>query len=141
MWVRTSLEWDYYVTRAWIWRNYKELDAAPFNEEMQQYESSVDPQDISQGELYLDALKTMKLSRLASRFNIEMPDESDQRNYGSVSWDYDSREPKYLTRHGLSQLLPAIRAAQKERRDAAGFWFGVVVGLIGALTGLLSVVS
>ena len=82
----------------------------------------------------------MKLRRVADQFHIQMPDEGDPANYGSISWDFDHKEPKYLTAKGLRELLPSIRAAQKERRDAAGFWFGVVVGVIGALTGLLSVI-
>lgn len=138
---RISLEWEYCVTRAWIWRGYKEFDSASFDRETGQYDSSIDPQDINQGELYLDALKTIKLRRLANRLHIPMPDESDPENYGTVSWDFSAKEPKYLTLTGLNKLLPALRAAQKERRDAAGFWFGVIVGVIGALTGLVSAIS
>lgn len=136
-----SIEWDYWVTRAWVWHGYKELDAAGYDEETGQFRSSIEPQEITYGERYLDVIKTMKLRRLADRFHIQMPDESDPENYGSIDWDYDHNEPKYLTGHGLQKLLPLIRAAQKERRDAAGFWFGVTVGLIGALTGLVSAIS
>lgn len=135
-----KLEWDYYVTRAWIWRSYKELDAAHYDPETGFFDSSVDPQDVNQGELYLEAIKTRKLLRLAARLHVQTPEESPD-NYHTVSWDYDSSEPKYLTQKGLSELLPALREAQKERREAAGFWFGIAVGLIGAVTGLLAVLS
>tara|TARA_R110000851_G_scaffold295568_1_gene450424 strand:- start:1266 stop:1778 length:513 start_codon:yes stop_codon:yes gene_type:complete len=141
VWVCISVEWEYAVIRARIWRGYKELDAARYDRETGQFQSLIDPQDLNQGELHLNVIKTMKLRRLADRFHIQMPDEHEPGNYGTISWDDDRREPKYLTAEGLRKLLPLIRAAQKERRDAAGFWFGVIVGVIGALTGLVSVLN
>lgn len=134
-------EWEYYVLRSKIWRDYNELVASNFDEEYGRYESNIDPQDLNEAENYLKVIQTNKLRRKAQQLNILMPDESVPDNYYKISWDFDPNRPSYLSQKGLEKILPAIRAAQKERREAAGFWFGIIVGVLGAVTGLVAVLS
>jgi hypothetical protein len=47
----------------------------------------------------------------------------------------------YLSPEGLYQLRSAIRQEQRERRDSASAWIGWSIGLIGALTGLVSMIK
>ena len=49
-WAFLSMEWDYYVTRAWVWRNYKELSVAEYDRETGQFQSSIDPQSVNEAE-------------------------------------------------------------------------------------------
>lgn len=69
---------------------------------------------------------------------VPMPSVADQDMYVQVEWDKDPKQPRYLTDEGLRVVRAAIRVEQKHRREAVGYWFGIAVGLIGAITGLVS---
>lgn len=138
IWASLKMDWDFYSQRARIWRQYKAVPT-----ELEPNESGFAPMPaqlvhIFGEEQILDRIETLRLMRLASRHGIEMPSTADNENYREVDFDVDQYQPKYLTPKGFREVRQAIRAAQRERREAAGFWFGVVVGVIGALTGLVS---
>lgn len=75
----------------------------------------------------------------AVSYEVIMPDLNDKALWGQVEYDDDSQEPRYLTDAGIARIKAAIREEQKHRREVAGFWVTLVVGCIGALTGLASV--
>ncbi|MFK0309695.1 hypothetical protein ACIQUF_00480 [Pseudomonas sp. NPDC090233] len=83
-------------------------------------------------------IQTEYLRGKAERLLIPMPDLSDRTMYDQVEWDKDPKQPKYLTDLGLRTVRSAIREEQKHRRESVMFWFGIVFGLIGAVTGLIS---
>ena len=70
-----------------------------------------------------------------------MPSLNEEDNYQKVDFDSDPREPKYLTDAGLRKVRASIREELKHRREASGYWIAAVVGLIGSLTGLASVLK
>lgn len=72
---------------------------------------------------------------------VEMPSLNEEDNYQKVDFDSDPREPKYLTDAGLRKVRASIREELKHRREASGYWIAAVVGLIGSLTGLASVLK
>lgn len=74
----------------------------------------------------------------ADRLLVQMPSVADEAMYVQVEWDKDPKQPRYLTDEGLRVVRAAIREEQKHKREAVGYWFGIVVGLIGAITGLVS---
>ncbi len=67
-----------------------------------------------------------------------MPNTDDKAMYEKVEWDKDPKQPRYLTDEGLRVVRAAIREEQKHKREAVGYWFGIAVGVIGAITGLVS---
>jgi hypothetical protein len=83
-------------------------------------------------------IQTRHLRQVAQKLSISMPDHENKNLYGRVDYDNDEAMPQYLLPEGVRQLRTAIREERKHRREAVGYWFGIAVGLIGALTGLVS---
>lgn len=84
-------------------------------------------------------IHTEYLRNKADALDAQMPDITDPEMYGRVDWDDDPKQPYYLTEKGIRAAREAIRSEEKHRREAVGYWFGIAVGLIGAVTGLVSV--
>jgi hypothetical protein len=83
-------------------------------------------------------IQTNYYRRKAESLLVQMPDESDSTMYSRVDCDDHPDEPYYLTSLGLKTIRDSIRAELKHKRESVGYWFGIVVGLIGAITGLVS---
>ncbi|WP_369991244.1 hypothetical protein [Pseudomonas xanthosomatis] len=83
-------------------------------------------------------VQTRYLQKVAARLSVSMPDPNDANLYDRVDYDNDESMPRYLKQEGVKQLTDAIRKERRSRREEFGYWFGIVVGLIGALTGLVS---
>ncbi|MFG0499655.1 hypothetical protein ACF8MH_20345 [Pseudomonas sp. YQ_13] len=83
-------------------------------------------------------VQTERYRKIADRLLVQMPSIEDGTMYEQVEWDNDPGQPRYLTDKGFRAIRDAIREEQKQRREAVGYWFGIVVGIIGALTGLVS---
>jgi len=83
-------------------------------------------------------IQTEYYRRKADNLLVQMPNVTDEAMYQQVEWDKDPKEPRYLTDEGLRVVRKAIREEQKHKREAFGYWFGIAVGLIGAITGLVS---
>ncbi|GFM87791.1 hypothetical protein PSCICO_31900 [Pseudomonas cichorii] len=77
----------------------------------------------------------------ADKLLVQMPSIEDATMYEQVEWDKDPKQPRYLTDKGFKEIRDAVREEQKHRREAFGYWFGISAGIIGALTGLVSVLK
>ena len=86
-------------------------------------------------------IQTEYFRNKADVLNVPMPDPSNKEMYDSVEWDDDPQQPKYLADNGVRSIRAAVREEEKHRREATGYWFGIVVGIIGALTGLISILK
>jgi hypothetical protein len=84
-------------------------------------------------------LQTRRLFRRAEKYLVPTP-EFDR---DGPNWSQSQMTGEWhLTRVGLAALRAAIRQEQKERREAVQgrlIWISMLTGLIGALTGLASV--
>ena len=85
-----------------------------------------------------------KLVDKARRLFLPVP--RIQRETEDPNWEEaDFGDRCYLKPDGMQRLLAAVRAEQKQRREVAAFWLGTVGGiliaLIGALTGLAAVLK
>lgn len=89
-------------------------------------------------ELGLACIQTDYLSKRAASLLLLLPDLEDSEMWGQVEFDIDEKEPHYLTSKGIIEVKKAIREETKHRREAVGYWFGIIVGVIGAVTGLVS---
>lgn len=77
----------------------------------------------------------------ADRLGVDLPNTKEQAMYGQVEWDDDESQPYYLTDVGMRLTRDRIRTEKKHRREVAAFWVTSVVGVIGALTGMISVLK
>lgn len=75
----------------------------------------------------------------ADCLGVDLPNTDEQPMYEQVEWDDDESQPYYLTDLGIRLTRDRIRAEKKHRREVAAFWVTSVVGVIGALTGMISV--
>lgn len=122
-------------------RSAKELEkkAPPESEhshesgEMQNYHHRVELSDQWRALIQTDYYRRKSESLL-----IEMPDIDADDMYRQVDYDDHPDQPYYLTSKGLKFVKAAIREEQKHSRERFSYWFGIAIGLIGALTGLVS---
>lgn len=76
---------------------------------------------------------------LARQMLLAVPPVIDEEKGGL--WEQSNSTGKWLlTVEGLRQLRATVRAEKKERTDALSRWVTIIVGLIGAITGLIAVI-
>ncbi|AGA85206.1 hypothetical protein GFL09_13505 [Pseudomonas stutzeri] len=76
----------------------------------------------------------------ADRLGVPLPDRDDRTFWGRVEFDSDPREPRYLTDAGIRIVRADIREERRQRREPVTFWSSIMIGVVGALTGLASVI-
>ena len=83
-------------------------------------------------------LKTQFLRSQAERLSLPFPKFSQEDGF----WEQGRYDPGWhLTNEGIVKVRSQIRAEKKERMEVFYRWAILAVGLIGALTGLISVIS
>ncbi|RWM18272.1 MAG: hypothetical protein E5X53_13600 [Mesorhizobium sp.] len=89
--------------------------------------------------LYVDQIEATKTRRLLRKANsLDVP--YDYPSEDSPVWERsDQLHTWHPTTIGYSQLRKAIRQERRDRREWAITWAGVIIGIIGALTGMLAV--
>lgn len=85
------------------------------------------------------SLITNNYRRITQKLSVPMPDRNDGALWEDVENDMLQYDVRCLTTSGERAIKLLIREEQKHRREAVGYWFGILVGLIGAITGLVSV--
>jgi len=85
-------------------------------------------------DLQLSELAQDRLFRQANRYKVPIPWHAKNDWEEWVDVQFLKPEPSF-------ELRKAINTERKERREWWGFWFTLAVGLIGALTGLVSVIK
>ncbi|MFQ6027302.1 MAG: hypothetical protein ACE5Q6_07400 [Dehalococcoidia bacterium] len=94
-------------------------------------------QVVSASEEYQNA-RSQKIIQEARRLEIPVPEINDTDG----TWERGQTFPgRFLTDLGVSNLRAAIRAEQRERYESWSRWIALTIGLIGAATGLVAVVS
>ena len=71
---------------------------------------------------------------------VPLPSRSDGLMYDRIEWDYPiPLDPiLYLSENGIKHVKAQLWEANKQTREKVTYWFGISVGIIGALTGLVS---
>jgi len=83
----------------------------------------------------IDALKTSRFCQIANRLMVPLPEHRDE-----LLWkDLHYIGGRALTDKGFWELKKLIRQEKRERRDAFGMWLAALIGIIGAITGLVAV--
>ena len=88
--------------------------------------------------LQVGSLVTQRLLREAENLFLPTPERSDEQ-----MWDKDSEYigGGVLSPKGMTELRSAIRKERRERREICERWVVILIGLIGALTGLIAVLK
>mgnify|MGYP001124972715 CR=1 FL=1 len=124
--------WQLWLVRAETWEAFREHD---------EQQAAMEPNvTLDAGEAfahadYLDTLESARIYRLARRYGVHIPDHF----FEWVCIPFDGRSRRRLTEEALAEVLPKIQEAARKRRQDIGYWVGLGIGVIGALTGLVSV--
>lgn len=88
-------------------------------------------------EMEIQRIMSNSLIAEANKLMLPLPDHNDKE-----MWDnYYLGNITVLTKKGLSSVRAQIRRERKENTDQYLPWLALIVGLIGALTGLLSILK
>jgi hypothetical protein len=85
----------------------------------------------------IDVLTTAHLLQEARRFQLPVPD-SDDETYWAESFTFGGR---HLTAAGIAKLRSDIRLERKARWDLVSSRLTLLIGLLGALIGLVSILK
>lgn len=92
---------------------------------------------ISEIDLQIKELYTDYMKNIANKLMVPIPNYNDE-NIWEKPMGYRSL---ILTRNGMYELKKFIRLERKERREIIFSWITLLIGLIGVLIGLFSVLK
>jgi len=87
-----------------------------------------------------------KISELVTRYLINKatlrflptPPVSEKEGFWERGWNTGAY---YLTDKGIAEVRGIIRKDMKEKMEIFSYWGGLLIGLIGAITGLMAVIK
>ena len=82
--------------------------------------------------------QTQYLKSVCNELVIPMPEDRDGGYYYRFNFDDDEGDRLILSTVGMQFVRKKIREEKKARRESFGFWFSMIIGLIGAVIGLVS---
>ena len=88
----------------------------------------------------IDELKTGRICQIANRLIVPLPDSQDKELWE----DNPYARTKILSTKGFWELKKLIRQEKRERREVFVMWFAAltgITGIIGAITGLIAVLT
>jgi len=92
---------------------------------------------IGEEDLWIRELHTNYLCYVARRLIVPIPEFKDQSTWEQVR----SLDRYILTPSGIYELKKLIRIEQKERREIVFSWITLLIGLLGVLIGVISVLK
>lgn len=129
-------EWHWRLRRAKSWEEWDK-----FEREHRKSEDDADITDAVIAQERLTLLESRRLIRLARKYNVPLPELADPEIYYQMEWVINKDKPHCLTDRGFSVVLLKIEEVKKQRRERLGYWLGLAIGLIGAITGLVAVMG
>ena len=90
---------------------------------------------------WIEHLQTKYYCNICQDLLIPVPDRKDKSLYYQFNFDDEEGERYILTSIGFHHIRKLIRKERKEKREAFGYWAALIIGIIGALTGLLSIIK
>jgi 5-formyltetrahydrofolate cyclo-ligase len=84
----------------------------------------------------INLLITRNLLRKANKLMIPIPRHSDEEMWERCQYD----SSYFLTRKGMSELRALIRQEKRENMALYLPWITALIGIIGAITGLMAVI-
>ncbi|QRF90921.1 hypothetical protein CLH39_12050 [Alcaligenes faecalis] len=127
--------WEFRVANADSWKAAKKYrDQKNDLSEANEYYLS---REASDQRLYVEHLEFMWIRRRADRMGIHVPDEYKQRELSEMHGEYFIS----LTNEGRAEVLKKISDEVSRRRREFVQFIGVIIGLVGAVTGLVAVLN
>ena len=90
---------------------------------------------------WIEKLQTTYYCNTCQDLLIPIPDKEDKDMYYQYNFDDEKRDVYILTVVGFQKIRKLIREERKEKRESIGFWIAIFFGIIGAITGLVSVLK
>lgn len=86
----------------------------------------------------IDLLKTLYLRGIGNKMSLPIPEMNSNEGY----WETGHVTPEWrLTNKGITEIRRLIRKERKERLELFTLWASLLIGVIGALTGLAAVLK
>ena len=116
-----------------------EVNADNYYEKQPQISSLTQQSDEIEHRILL--VQTEYYKRLCQRYALPIPDINNEDLYVKFDFDDEYGDRYLLNDKGIFEVRKLIREERKAIREEFGFWITMTVGLVGALTGLASVVG
>lgn len=78
-------------------------------------------------------------TRICQKLALPMPEAFNNEYYYKFNFDDNMGDRLILTPSGFYHVRNLIYEERKRKRDIYGFWVAILIGFIGALTGLVAV--
>ena len=85
----------------------------------------------------IDVLTTRRFCQIANRLMVPLPDRSDEDLWEESPYGLG----KVLTSKGIWELKKLIRQERRESREGFLWWLAALTGIVGAITGLVAVLT
>lgn len=85
----------------------------------------------------INALKTRRFRQIADKLMVFLPETKDKELWEDLHY----AGGRTLTNKGFWELNKLIRQEKRERREGFVVWLAALTGIIGAITGLVAVLS
>lgn len=96
-------------------------------------------QEMSELHQWRRELITADYHRKADALSVPFPSYQEEAYWEEVDNQLTQQILRCLSPRGEALVRAAIREERRHRREAVGYWFGIVIGVIGAISGLISV--
>ena len=83
--------------------------------------------------------QTQYYTRVCQKLVLPMPETLNSEYYYKFDFDIDMGDILILTPSGFHHVRNLIYEERKRKREICGFWVAILIGFIGALTGLVAV--
>ena len=134
--------WRYVYLKAYLNGQYREIDKIPVRDRDGYEYAEFRSRQLHNLEVELDYSESKKILKLCKSYGVIVPSREEKEEiYNRVEYELDENEPPYLNQKGLEHIRPLLDEALKKRRELWTFRVATAVGLIGAFTGLISVMD
>lgn len=134
--------WRYVYVKAYLNEQNREIDKLPVRDRNENEYVEFRSSQLYSLEVELNHSESKKILKLCKSYGVIVPSlEEKEELYTKVEWDLDENEPHYLNQKGFEYIRPMLDEALRKRRELWAFRVAAGVGLIGAVTGLFSVMS
>lgn len=100
----------------------------------------VAPHELDEVDDEIHYLQQRYLISIATKMLLQVPPVMSEEKGGQ--WEQSNVTGKWqLTSEGMRELRQLIRTEQKESTELFARWITIIVGLIGALTGLVAIIK
>ncbi|MFN3784859.1 MAG: hypothetical protein ACK4R6_13150 [Spirosomataceae bacterium] len=90
---------------------------------------------------WTEFLKTEYYFKRCNKLIIPIPEKSNNSYYYEFNFDDDLGDRKIFTTEGFSKVRSLIRQEMKEKGEIVTFWTSTIIGIIGSLIGLITVIK